>query len=178
MRVPTLRASLVGSVAVAALVLAGCGSSSSNATTTTTTSTTIASTTTTTIASTTTTTIATESGVTCPSATSLGAAAGVTYATPTSQAGAEAGWVVCSYNSQGTISLLLSLYPDGTPLSTVDANAAATPTPLSGFGSAASTFGTIVYVEQASAPSFSVIDESGNLTVTQTEAIASAVIAS
>jgi hypothetical protein len=168
-KISPVRASLLGAVIVAALVLAGCGSSSPSTSTTTTT--------TSTVPSTTTSTTSVASGLTCPSAPSLSTAANVTYSPPTSQAGAEAGWVVCTYTSQGQIALLVSLYPDDTPLSTVDANAAATPTPLAGFGSAAATFGTIVYVAQTSAPSFSVIDETGDLTATQTEAIASAIIA-
>jgi hypothetical protein len=51
-------------------------------------------------------------------------------------------------------------------------------TPLSGLGSSAAHYGTEVYVANTSAPSFSVVDQSGSMSLTQVEAIARAVLAS
>jgi hypothetical protein len=113
----------------------------------------------------------------CPSAASLSAAAGVTYAAPTTEQAAEKGWVVCDYDSQGEVALLVSLYTTGYPLKEVSSTAAGPTTKVSGIGNAASHFGTIVYVQRNSARSFSVIDESGNLELSQTEAMAKAIVA-
>jgi hypothetical protein len=113
----------------------------------------------------------------CPSAATLGAAANTTYTGPTTEAAAEKGWVVCQYSSQGEISLLVSLYTTDDSLRSISSDAAAATTKISGLGNAASHYGTIVYVQRDSAPSFSVIDESGNLTLSQTEAEAKAIVA-
>jgi hypothetical protein len=113
----------------------------------------------------------------CPSAASLSAAAGVTYAAPTTEQAAEKDWVVCDYDSQGEVALLVSLYTTGYPLREVSGTAAGPTTKVSGIGNAASHFGTIVYVQRNSARSFSVIDESGNLELSQTEAMAKAIVA-
>jgi hypothetical protein len=72
---------------------------------------------------------------------------------------------------------MVSLYTTDDSLRSISSNAAATPKKLSGIGNAASHFGTIVFVQRDSEPSFSVIDESGNLSLTQTEAIAKAIVA-
>jgi hypothetical protein len=128
---------------------------------------------------TTTTTKKAASGVAaCPSPSILSTPAGVTYASPTTEQAGEPGWIVCDYTSQGEISLTVSLYDQGESLRTISSTAAATPVKVSGIGNAASHFGTIVYVQRNSARSFSVIDDSGNLTLSQTEAIAKAIAAS
>jgi hypothetical protein len=108
----------------------------------------------------------------CPAASELAAAAGTTYTEVASQPGFDKGWVVCNYDTSGEDSLEVSLYTTGFPLREVSGNAAGPTTKVSGIGNGASHFGTIVYVQRNSAPSFSVIDESGNLTLSQTEAIA------
>ena len=108
----------------------------------------------------------------CPSASELGAAAGTTYTEVASQPGFDKGWVVCNYDANGEDSLQISLYTTGFPLREVSGNAAGPTTKVSGIGNGASHFGTIVYVHRNSAPSFSVIDEGGNLALSQTEAIA------
>jgi hypothetical protein len=113
----------------------------------------------------------------CPSAATIGNAAGTTYTGPTTEQAAEKGWVICDYNAQGENAVMLSLYGKGDSLRLISANASATPKKLSGIGNAASHEGTIVWVQRNSAPSFSVIDESGNLTLSQTEAIAKAIVA-
>ena len=113
----------------------------------------------------------------CPSAAVLGTAASTTYAGPTTEKAAEKGWVVCQYSAQGEISLLVSLYTTDDSLRSISSNAAATPKKVSGIGNAASHYGTIVFVQRDSAPSFSVIDESSDLTLSQTEAIAKAIVA-
>jgi hypothetical protein len=113
----------------------------------------------------------------CPSAATLSTAAGTTYASPTTEQAAEKGWVVCDYSVQGEIALTVSLYATGDSLRLISSNASATPKKLSGIGNAASHEGTIVWVQRNSAPSFSVIDQSGNLTLSQTEAIAKAIVA-
>jgi hypothetical protein len=113
---------------------------------------------------------------TCPSASELSTPAGVTYSAPTSQPGFDKGWVVCNYDTNGEDSLQVSLYTTDYPLREVSGNAAGPTTKVSGIGNAASRFGTIVYVERNSAPSFSVIDEGGDLTLSQTEGIAKAIV--
>ena len=113
----------------------------------------------------------------CPSAAVLSAAASTTYASPTTEQAAEKGWVVCDYSVQGEIALTVSLYATGDSLRLISSNASATPKKLSGIGNAASHEGTIVWVQRNSAPSFSVIDQSGSLTLSQTEAIAKAIVA-
>jgi hypothetical protein len=113
----------------------------------------------------------------CPSAALLGSAVSSTYTGPTTEQAAEKGWVVCDYSAQGEIAVTVSLYTVDDPLTQVSANAAAKPKKLSGIGNAASHFGTIVFVQQDSERSFSVIDDSGNLTLSQTEAIAKAIVA-
>jgi hypothetical protein len=120
---------------------------------------------------------ATTGAASCPAATLVDTAAGTTYSGPTTQPAAEKDWVVCEYSAQGEIALMVSLYTKDDPLRTVSANAAATPKKVSGIGNAASHYGTIVFVQRDSAPSFSVIDESGNLTLSQTEAVAKAIVA-
>jgi hypothetical protein len=112
----------------------------------------------------------------CPSAAAVGTAAGTTYTGPTTEKAAEKGWVICDYSAQGEVSLMISLYTTGYPLREVSANAAATPKKVSGIGNAASHFGTIVFVQRDAAPSFSIIDQSGDLTLSQTEAVAKAVV--
>jgi hypothetical protein len=115
----------------------------------------------------------------CPSPTTLGTAAGTTFTGPTTEKAAEKGWVVCDYSTKGEVSLLVSLYTTDDSLRSISSNAPAATTKISGLGNAASHFGTIVFVQRDSAPSFSVIDESGgNLTLHQTEAIAKAIVAS
>jgi len=113
----------------------------------------------------------------CPSATVLGTAASTTYTGPTTEAAAEKGWVICNYSVQGEISLMVSLYTTNDSLRSISSNAAATPKKISGIGNGASHEGTIVWVQRKSAPSFSVIDQSGELTLSQTEAIAKAIVA-
>jgi hypothetical protein len=114
----------------------------------------------------------------CPSASVVGTAASTTYTGPTTEKAAEKGWVVCDYSAQGEISLTVSLYTTDDSLRSISSNAAAAPTKISGIGNAASHYGTIVFVQRDSAPSFSVIDDSENLTLNQTEAIAKAIVAS
>jgi hypothetical protein len=113
----------------------------------------------------------------CPSAAALGTAAGTPYTGPTTEAAAEKGWVVCDYTHQGEISLTVSLYTTGDSLRSISSNAAATPKKLSRIGDGASHEGTIVWVQRNDAPSFSVIDQSGTLTLSQTEAVAKAIVA-
>ncbi len=113
---------------------------------------------------------------TCPSASVLSTPAATTYSAPTSQPGYDKGWVVCNYDTNGEDSLQISLYPTGYPLREVSGTAAGPTTKVSGIGNAASHLGTIVCVQRNSAPSFSVIDEGGNLTLGQTEAIAKAIV--
>jgi hypothetical protein len=113
----------------------------------------------------------------CPSAAVLGTAASTTYAAPTTEKAAEKGWVVCEYSAKGETSLMVSLYTTNDSLRSISSNAAATPEKVSGIGNAASHEGTIVWVQRKSAPSFSIIDESGDLTLSQTEAIAKAIVA-
>jgi hypothetical protein len=113
----------------------------------------------------------------CPAAATLGTAAGTAYTGPTTEAAAEKGWVICNYNAQGEISLMVSLYTTDDSLRSISSNAAAAPKKISGIGNGASHEGTIVWVQRDSAPSFSVIDQSGNLTLSQTEAIAKAIVA-
>ena len=112
---------------------------------------------------------------TCPSASVVSTPAGVTYSAPTSQPGFDKGWVVCNYDVNGEDSLQISLYTTDYPLREVSGNAAGPTTKVSGIGNAASHFGTIVYVQRNTAPSFSVIDEGGSLTLSQTEGIAKAI---
>ncbi|HEY1832151.1 MAG TPA: hypothetical protein VGG38_18090 [Acidimicrobiales bacterium] len=113
----------------------------------------------------------------CPSASVVGTPAGTTYTGPTTEQAAEKGWIVCDYSAQGQISLTVSLYTIDDSLRSISSNAAATPKKVSGIGNAASHYGTIVFVQRDSAPSFSVIDDSGNLTLSQTEAIAKTIVA-
>jgi hypothetical protein len=113
----------------------------------------------------------------CPPAVAVGTAAGTTYTGPTTEQAAEKGWVVCDYDAQGEDALMVSLYTTDDSLRSISSNAAAAPKKISGIGNAASHEGTIVWVQRDSAPSFSVIDESGNLTLTQTEAVAKAIVA-
>jgi hypothetical protein len=113
----------------------------------------------------------------CPSAAALGTAAGTTYTGPTTEQAAEKDWVICDYSAQGEVSLMVSLYTTGDSLRSISSNAAAAPKKLSGIGNGASHEGTIVWVQRNSAPSFSVIDQSGNLTLSQTEAVAKAIVA-
>ena len=113
----------------------------------------------------------------CPPEAVLSAAASTTYASPTTEQAAEKGWVVCDYSVQGEIALTVSLYATGDSLRLISSNASATPKKLSGIGNAASHEGTIVWVQRNSAPSFSVIDQSGDLTLSQTEAMAKAIVA-
>ena len=120
---------------------------------------------------------ASSSSMACPSATALSSAGGTTYSTPVSQPGANAGVVVCQYSSGGQIALLISLYPSGTSLREISANVPVATTPISGLGNSASHYGTEVYVARSSAPSFSVIDQTGSLTLAQVEAEAKVVLA-
>jgi hypothetical protein len=71
--------------------------------------------------------------------------------------------------------LVVSLYTTDDSLRSISSNAAATPKKVAGIGDAASHEGTIGWVQRDSAPSFSVIDESGDLTLSQTEAKAKAI---
>jgi hypothetical protein len=113
----------------------------------------------------------------CPSASSVSTAASTTYTGPTTEKAAEPGWVICDYSAQGEDAVMVSLYTTDDSLRSISSNAAAAPKKLSGIGNAASHEGTIVWVQRNSAPSFSVIDESGDLTLSQTEAIAKAIVA-
>jgi hypothetical protein len=113
----------------------------------------------------------------CPSAATLSAAASITYTGPTTEQAAEKGWVVCQYSSQGEIALLVSLYTTGFPLREVSANSAGPTTKIPGIGNAASYSNTDVFVQRDSAPSFSVIDQTADLTLSQTEAEAKAIVA-
>jgi hypothetical protein len=112
------------------------------------------------------------SAATCPSPSEIGPPAGTTYTAAPSQPGFDKGWVVCNYDTNGEDSMEISLYTTGYPLREVSGTAAGPTTKVSGIGNGASHFGSIVYVQRNSAPSFSVIDQSGNLSLTQTEAIA------
>lgn len=114
----------------------------------------------------------------CPTAATLNAAAKTTYSSPTSQKGAEKGWLVCSFRRNGEISLLVSLYTTDDSLRSISSNAPVATKKLSGIGNAASHYGSIVYVQRNSAPSFSVIDQSGDLDLSQIEAMAKAIVAS
>ena len=111
----------------------------------------------------------------CPSAASLSAAAGTTYTGPTTEQAAEKGWVVCDYSAQGEVALLVSLYTKGFPLREVSANSAGPTTKISGIGNGASYSNTDVFVQRNSAPSFSVIDQTADLTLAQTKAMAKAI---
>jgi hypothetical protein len=113
----------------------------------------------------------------CPSAASLNTAAGTTYTGPTTEKAYEKSWVVCDYSAQGEVALTVSMYTKDFPLREVSANAAGPTTKVSGIGNAASYSNTIVFVQRDSAPSFSVIDQSGDLTLSQTEAMAKAIVA-
>jgi hypothetical protein len=119
----------------------------------------------------------TTGGTGCPPASVLGPAAGTTYSGPTTEKAAEKGWIVCDHSAQGEISLQVSLYTTADSLRSISSNASAAPKKIAGIGNAASHEGTIVWVQRNSAPSFSVIDQSGNLTLIQTEAIAKAIVA-
>ena len=121
--------------------------------------------------------VASSSSKTCPTTALLSTASGTTYTDLQSMPGAEKGWTVCQYNADGSIALLVSLYPSGTSLKSITANVPVTPKKLSGIGNAAAHYGNEVYVSQKSAPSFSVIDQSGDLTLTQVEAEAKAIVA-
>jgi hypothetical protein len=70
----------------------------------------------------------------------------------------------------------VSLYTTDYPLREVSANSAGPTTKISGIGNAASYEGTIVFVQRDSAPSFSVIDQTSDLTLSQTEAEAKAIV--
>jgi hypothetical protein len=113
----------------------------------------------------------------CPTAATLSAAASTTYTGPTTQKAAEKGWVVCEYSSQSQIALLVSLYTTNDSLRSISANAPAATTKISGLGNAASHYGTDVFVQRDSAPSFSVIDQTSDLTLSQTKAMAKAIVA-
>jgi hypothetical protein len=112
----------------------------------------------------------------CPSASTLSTAASTTYTGPTTEKAAEKGWVICDYSAQGEEAVMVSLYTTDDSLRSISSNAATAPKKVPGIGNAASHEGTIVWVQRDSAPSFSVIDESGNLTLSQTEAIAKAIV--
>ena len=116
---------------------------------------------------------------TCPSASSLSAAAGATYTGPQSQAGYSPGVTVCSYSVSSNVALLVSLYPAGTSLQTLTANLSNPTTPASGLGGSAATATNppSVFVARTGAPSFSAIDQTGQLTTTQLIALGKAVIA-
>ena len=116
------------------------------------------------------------SSSTCPSAALLSTAGGTTYSAPVEAKGANPNSFVCTYDTSGEVSLLVSLYEPGQKLSFVDANAAGPVTKISGIGNAAAHFGTIVFVQLDSARSFSVIDQTGSLTLSQTEAEAKAIV--
>jgi hypothetical protein len=121
---------------------------------------------------------ATTASATCPSAAAIGTAAGTTYTGPVSQAGYQKGWTVCNYSANGQVAVLLSLYPSGTSLQEISANASQTKVPVRGLGNSAVHAGTTqVYVSRTSGPSFSVIDELSDLTLAKVEAIAKAELA-
>ena len=71
----------------------------------------------------------------------------------------------------------MSLYTTGDSLKSISSDVPAATTKISGLGNAAAHYGTEVYVQRNSAPSFSVIDSSGNLALSQTEAEAKAIVA-
>jgi hypothetical protein len=122
---------------------------------------------------------ATATGVAeCPSAASLSTAASVTYTGPTTEQAAEKDWVVCEYcTQQDGVSLLVSTYTKGFPLRGGQWHRRRPNHQDLGIGNAASHFGNIVYVQRNSAPSFSVIDQTGNLTLSQVEAEAKSIVA-
>jgi hypothetical protein len=91
--------------------------------------------------------------------------------------GGNPGTIVCQYSANGATALLVSLYPSGTSLRTITAIVPATTTPISGLGNSAAYYGTAVYVANTSSPTFSVIDQTGSLTLSQVEAVARAVLA-
>jgi len=112
----------------------------------------------------------------CPSAPTLNAARAGTFGAPISQKGYEKGWLLCNYSSKGMAgALTVSLYPAGYPLREVSANSAGATKAIHGIGNGASYYNTDVYVQRNSAPSFSVIDQSGTLTLRQTESLAKAI---
>ena len=126
------------------------------------------------------TTAATAAGsATCPSASSLSAAAGSTYTGPQSQPGYSPGVTACSYSVGSNVALLVSLYPAGTSLKILTANLSNPTTPAPGLGDSAatSTVPPSVFVARTGAPSFSAIDQTGQLTTTQLLALGKAVIA-
>jgi hypothetical protein len=122
-------------------------------------------------------TVKSSSALICPSAAALGTAGGTTYTAPQSQPGGNPGTIVCQYSAGGEVALLVSLYPKGTSLREISANVPAATKKISGLGNSASHFGTEVYVANSSSPSFSVIDQTGSLTLAQVEAEARAVLA-
>ena len=184
MNAPAFRAStplIVTAFLVAGAAFGGCGSSKSNSSTPTSssgvpTSASAPATSASSSGSPSSTKVTTTAG-NCPSAAALGAAAGVTYTAPHSTPGYQAGWVACQYNQGSQVALLVSLYPSGTSLQTVSTNAAGSTTPVSGIGDSASYYDTLVYVSRSSAPSFSVSDETGTLTLAQVESVARAIVA-
>jgi hypothetical protein len=114
----------------------------------------------------------------CPLVASLAAAAGTTYTGSSSQPGAEKGWLLCTYKSGGSVALRVSLYTVGASLKLISANVPAHTTKITGLGNAAAHYGSEVYVQRNSAPSFSVIDETGSLSLAQTKAVAKAIVGS
>jgi mRNA-degrading endonuclease toxin of MazEF toxin-antitoxin module len=91
--------------------------------------------------------------------------------------GGNPGTVVCKYSSNSQVAVLVSLYPSGTSLQTITAIVPAT-TSISGLGNSAAYYGTEVYVSNSSSPTFSVIDQTGNLSLSQVEAMAHAILGS
>jgi len=169
---------VTATLAVGAVTLAACSSGGSGSTATTappgTSATTAAP-----AAGSATTAVPAAGSATCPSASSLSAAAGATYTGPQSQAGYSPGVTVCSYSVSSNVALLVSLYPAGTSLQTLTANLSNPTTPASGLGGSAATATSppSVFVARTGAPSFSAIDQTGQLTTTQLIALGKAVIA-
>ena len=46
----------------------------------------------------------------CPPASIVSTAVNTTYTGPTTEKAAEKGWVICDYNAQGEIAVVVSLY--------------------------------------------------------------------
>jgi hypothetical protein len=124
------------------------------------------------------TTAAAASVVTCPSAATVSTAAGVTYAKLQVTA-PSAGFPQTSCAYSGTNQALeVGLYPAGTTLGSLTSVATGTLTPVPGLGSQADSTTTpdsAVYVYRSSG-TYSVVDQSSSLSVSQVEAVAKAIL--
>jgi hypothetical protein len=117
--------------------------------------------------------------VTCPTAAAVSAATGVTYtALQVSRPSAGFPQTACSYSGTNE-ALTVGLYPAGTTLLSLTSVATGTLTPVPGLGSQAdstTTPASAVYVYRSSG-TFSVVDGSESLKVSQVEAVAKVILA-